>query len=42
MVSSQGRIIGMWTASMLTVVFLGVAALVLPFALAVSWGRLYR
>ena len=42
MVSSQGRMIGMWTASMLAVVFLGVAALVLPFALAVSWGRFYR
>ena len=42
MVLSQGRLIGMWTAGMLTVVFLGVAALVLPFALAVSWGRFYR
>lgn len=39
MVSSQGRILGMWTAGMLSVVFLGLAALILPFALGVSWGR---
>lgn len=39
---SQGRIIGVWTGGMLAVVFLGVGALVLPFAVAVSWGRFGR
>jgi hypothetical protein len=38
MVLSHGRLIGMWTAGMLAVVFLGVAALILPFALVASWG----
>jgi len=39
MILSQGRIIGMWTAGMLSVVLLGVAALMLPFALGVSVGH---
>ncbi len=39
MISSQGRILGMWTAGMLSVVFLGLAALLLPFALGVSLGH---
>ena len=38
----SGTANGIWTAGMLSVVFLGVAALMLPFGLAVSWDRLYR
>ena len=39
MISSQGRMIGMWTAGLLSVVFLVVAAVILAFGLGVSWGH---
>jgi hypothetical protein len=31
--------LGVWTAGLVSVVLLGVAALALPFGLTVSWGR---
>jgi hypothetical protein len=37
---SHGRTLGVWSGGMLVLALLVLAALVLPFALAVSWGRL--
>jgi hypothetical protein len=37
---SDGRVLGFWSGSMVALGLVCIAALVLPFALAVSWGRL--
>ena len=39
-VVGRGRLFGVWTGGLVAVVLLGLTAVVLPFALAVSWRRL--
>jgi len=36
---SHGRVLGFWSGGMLALGLVCIAALVLPFTLAVSWGR---
>ena len=36
---SHGRVLGFWSGGMVALGLICIAALVLPFALAVSWGR---
>lgn len=36
---SHGRVLGVWSGGMVALGLVCIAALVLPFALAVSWGR---
>jgi hypothetical protein len=37
---SHGRVLGVWSGGMVALGLICIAALVLPFALAVSWRRL--